>query len=255
MRLLCWNLLPAELNFKGGHECVRGIPVIARVLRPGNFRRKLEEKPGPVKIPSIERPHPIILNDPMRMIHSPGTGIVRNCALGCQLSEKADPGIPGYAGRTFEVGHVIAPADERKCGELSFKIELHGIRKMFKSLPHGDLGKSQETILGKGVHVLIAHPDMGIGMYADLDTAVKTDQRTEPGIQIRSQPNDGFSGSRLPIDCRLDRLTGLGSVFICSRSRLEILLRFFQHFFPLGQFPLEMKIADVIDSLRLGPPG
>ena len=46
--------LPAKLNLKGGHECVRGIPVAAYIFRPGNFRRKLEEKPGPVKITSIE---------------------------------------------------------------------------------------------------------------------------------------------------------------------------------------------------------
>jgi hypothetical protein len=92
------------------------------------------------------------------------------------LIEKTDPAIPGHAGRALEVGHVIAPPDERKRTDLSFKIELQGVREMFNGLPHGDLGKSEEINLAKGVHVLIAHPDMGIGMYADLDTALKTDQ-------------------------------------------------------------------------------
>jgi hypothetical protein len=43
-----------ELNFKGSHKSVHGIPAVALISRPGNFRRKLEEEPGPVKIPSIE---------------------------------------------------------------------------------------------------------------------------------------------------------------------------------------------------------
>ena len=45
--------LLAELNFKGSHESVSGLPVAALIFRPGNFRFKLEKEPGPVKIPSI----------------------------------------------------------------------------------------------------------------------------------------------------------------------------------------------------------
>jgi hypothetical protein len=46
--------LLAELNFKGSHKSIRGIPVAALFFRPGNFRRKLEKEPGPEKIPSID---------------------------------------------------------------------------------------------------------------------------------------------------------------------------------------------------------
>jgi hypothetical protein len=67
---------------------------------------------------------------------------------------------------------------------------------------------------------------MGIGMYADLDTAVNTDQCTEPGIGIQPQPDDGLSVPRLPVYCRFDGLAGLGSVFVGSGPRLEISLIF-----------------------------
>jgi hypothetical protein len=92
------------------------------------------------------------------------------------LREKTDAGIPGYAVRALGVGHVIAPPDERKRGDFSFKIELHCVREMFNSLPHGDFRKSDEVNLAKGVLVLIPHPDIGIGVQTDFDTAVKADQ-------------------------------------------------------------------------------
>jgi hypothetical protein len=92
------------------------------------------------------------------------------------LSEKTDPGIPGYAGRALEVGHVIAPPDERERGELSFKFELHGVREMFNGLIHGAFGKSEEVNLAKGPQVLIAQPDMGIRMDTDSYAAINTNE-------------------------------------------------------------------------------
>jgi hypothetical protein len=47
------KLLP-KLNFKGSHKSVHGIPAVALISRPGDFRRKLEEEPRPIKIPSIK---------------------------------------------------------------------------------------------------------------------------------------------------------------------------------------------------------
>jgi len=140
----------------------------------------------------------------------------------CQLSEKTDSGIPGYAGRVLDVGHVIAPPGERERGDLSFKIDLRCVREMFNSLPHSDFGKSYEINLAKGLQVLIPHPDKGIGMHIDSDTAINTDQCTGPGIRIYPHPDDGLSDSRCPVDSRLDRLTGLGSVLVSIRSRLNI---------------------------------
>jgi hypothetical protein len=92
------------------------------------------------------------------------------------LSEKADPGIPGYAVRALGVGHVIAPPDKRKRGDLSFKIELYRVREMFNGLPHGNFGKSDEVNIAKGLRVLVPRPDIGIGVHTDLDPAVKTEQ-------------------------------------------------------------------------------
>ena len=98
------------------------------------------------------------------MIHSPDAGIVGNCALRCQLSEKADPAIPCCSGRALGEGHIITPPNERKRGDLSFKIELRCIREMFNGLPHGNFGKSDEVYLAKGLLMLIPHPDKGIGV-------------------------------------------------------------------------------------------
>ena len=124
-------VLLAELNFKGNHESVGGNPAAARILRPGNLRCKLKKKPGPVKIPSVFYSHAAILNVPFGMIHSPHTGVIRNCALWCQLSEKTDPGISGYSRYAIGNGHEIAPSDERKRGQFFFKVELRCFSQMF----------------------------------------------------------------------------------------------------------------------------
>jgi hypothetical protein len=92
------------------------------------------------------------------------------------LSEETDPGIPGYAGRAFDEGKVIAPPDQRKRGDLSFKIKLQSVREMFSGLPHGYFGKADEVNLAKGLLELIPHPDKGIGVQIDFDTALNTDQ-------------------------------------------------------------------------------
>ena len=152
--------LLAKLNFKGSHKGIdvislAGIACLARVLRPGDFGFKLVKEPGPVKIPAIFYSDPVILNEPIRMIHAPHAGIIGNCALRRQLSEKTDAGIPGHAGRALGVGHVIPPPDERKRGDLSFKVELRRVREMFNGLIHGYLGESEEVNLAKGLRVLI----------------------------------------------------------------------------------------------------
>jgi len=155
------------------------------------------------------------------MVHSPHVRIIGDRALGRQLRDEADSGIPGNAGRAFGIGRVIAPTDKRKLGDRAFKVDLCRFREMFNISEERDLLEAYEVDLAERLRVLVPEPGKGIKGPMELDARIKAGQGIKIAEQVRLHRDGAGPVSRFRIESRTYGLAWLSFELIFFRPRFE----------------------------------